>query len=221
MGVPGHMATPSFTHRGKDQAKRSPARNCASSRIVTQARRHFFAYGIRGVTMDDLAGELGMSKKTLYSHFPSKFALLEAVFLDKFQSVEEDLDRIIPGCASDFISTLQQLLACVQRHTEEVQAPFVRDIRREAPEIFTLVETRRRTMLHHYFGKLFGEGQKAGIIRQDISTELLIEILLAAVQAIMNPEKLAQLGLSLTTGFSAIIAVILDGAITESGRSQL
>jgi len=215
------MATTPLTQHGKDEPKQSPARNSVGRRIVTQARRHFFAYGFRGVTMDDLAGELGMSKKTLYSHFPSKTALLEAVFLDKFQSVEEDLERIIPGCASDFISTLHQLLACVQRHAEEVQPPFLRDLRREAPELFTIVETRRRAVLHHYFGKLFGEGQKAGIIRQDISTELLIEILLASVQAIMNPEKLAQLDLTLTAGFSAIIAVILDGVITESGRSQL
>ena len=215
------MATTPLSQHGKDEPKQSPARNSVGRRIVTQARRHFFAYGFRGVTMDDLAGELGMSKKTLYSHFPSKTALLEAVFLDKFQSVEEDLERIIPGCASDFISTLHQLLACVQRHAEEVQPPFLRDLRREAPELFTIVETRRRAVLHHYFGKLFGEGQKAGIIRQDISTELLIEILLASVQAIMNPEKLAQLDLTLTAGFSAIIAVILDGVITESGRSQL
>lgn len=171
--------------------------------------------------MDDLARELGMSKKTLYAHFPSKTALLEAVFLDKFHSVEDDLDQIIPGCSSDFLATLHQLLACMQRHTQEIQPPFVRDVQREAPEIFRLVETRRRAMIHRYFGRLFGEGQRAGIIRQDVSTELLIEILLAAVQAIMNPEKLAQLGLTPATGFSAIIAVILDGVIAETGRSKL
>ena len=45
-----------------------------SARIVAAARRYFLAHGFRGVTMDDLAAELGMSKKTLYAHFSSKAA---------------------------------------------------------------------------------------------------------------------------------------------------
>ena len=69
----------------------------ATQRMITAARRHFFAHGFRGVTMDDLAEELGMSKKTLYASFPSKDALLRAVLLDKFRSVEMDLDGIMVG----------------------------------------------------------------------------------------------------------------------------
>jgi AcrR family transcriptional regulator len=44
--------------------------------------------------MDDLARELGMSKKTLYASFPSKAALLEAALGEKFRAVEADLERI-------------------------------------------------------------------------------------------------------------------------------
>ena len=44
--------------------------------------------------MDDLAEELGISKKTLYAHFPAKFDLLEAVLADKFASVEATLKGI-------------------------------------------------------------------------------------------------------------------------------
>ena len=58
------------------------------------ARAHFFSHGFRSVTMDDLADELGISKKTLYAHFPSKIALLEAVLADKFASVEARLKEV-------------------------------------------------------------------------------------------------------------------------------
>jgi AcrR family transcriptional regulator len=98
--------------------------------------------------MDDLAEELGMSKKTLYAYFPSKTALLEAVVLDKLGSVEGDLAAIASESSSDFLGALHKLLACVQRHTEEIRQPFVRDVRREAPEIFKLVESRRRDLIH-------------------------------------------------------------------------
>ena len=189
-------------------------------RIVAGARRHFLAHGFRSVTMDDLAGELGMSKKTLYAHFRSKRTLIEAVLRDKFRDIETDLGRITADCGRDCLATLQDLLACIQRHTGEIQPPFVRDIRREAPDMFHLVETRRRQVIRRYFGKLFREGRRAGIIRKDIPAVLITEILLGATQAIMNPPKMAELGLTPKSGFSAIIAVILHGVITEKGRAR-
>jgi AcrR family transcriptional regulator len=193
----------------------------ASRRIVAVARRHFLAHGFRSVTMDDLAEELGMSKKTLYSSFPSKNALLKAVLLDKFRSVEADLDRIMAECSADVLTALRRLLACMRHHTEEIQPPFVRDIRREAPEMFKIIESRRRDVIQRYFGKLFSEGRRAGIIRKDLPTKLVIEILLGATEAVMNPQKMAELDLTPRTGYSAIISVILEGVITDGARSKL
>lgn len=170
--------------------------------------------------MDDLAEELGMSKKTLYACFPSKIALLKGVLLNKFDDIETDLHHVTAHCA-DVPTALHELLACVQRHTEEIQPPFVRDIQREAPEMFQLVERRRREIIQRRFGKLFEQGRRAGIIRKDIPTRLIIEILLGATQAISNPHKMAELNLTPKSGFSAIITVILEGALTNPGRSTL
>jgi len=191
-----------------------------AQRIVSAARGHFFAHGFRNVTMDDLAGELGMSKKTLYAEFSSKNALLRAVMLAKFHSVETDLDAVMARCSDDALVALEELLACMQRHTEEIQPPFVRDIRREAPEFFHLVEERRREVIQRYFGRIFEEGRRAGIMRKDISTELIVEILLAAVQAIMNPAKMEELDLAPKSGYAAIISVILDGVMTKKVRQK-
>jgi AcrR family transcriptional regulator len=199
---------------------RSTVAHAVRRRIITESRRHFFAHGFRRVTMDDLAEDLGMSKKTLYACFPSKSALLEAVILEKFRSVDEDLDRITSKASSDRLGTLHRLLACVQGHMEEIQPPFVRDIRREAPDLFRVVESRRRDVIQRHFGKVFLEGRRAGLLRQDIPAKLAIEILLGAVQAIMNPPKMEELGLTPKTGFSAIIRVVLEGLTTEKVRSH-
>jgi TetR/AcrR family transcriptional regulator, cholesterol catabolism regulator len=189
-----------------------------SRRIVSRARHHFFAYGFRGVTMDDLATELGMSKKTLYAHFPSKKALLEAVVLDKFRSVEADLDQIAAERSSDFSASIRSLLTCMQRHTEELRPPYIRDVQK-TPELFEVVRTRRREMIQSYFGKLLEEGQKAGAIRKDIPAWLITEIVLGVIEAIVNPSKMGELGLSPTTALSAILKIILEGVTTETGRS--
>ena len=52
-------------------------------RIVATAERIFLRSGFSRVLMDDLARELGMSKKTLYSHFASKEELLRAVLVQR------------------------------------------------------------------------------------------------------------------------------------------
>ena len=216
---PKYMIT-RLAKREKAAAPEPPLTNPAAQRIVTAARRHFFAHGFRSVTMDDLAEELGMSKKTLYSSFAGKTDLLRAVLLDKFRSIETDLERIASASSTDVLDSLHQLLACVQRHAEEIQPPFVRDIRREAPEMFQLVQSRRREVIQRYFGKILDEGRRAGIFRKDISTRLMIEILLGATEAIMNPPKMAELGLTPKSGFLTILAVMLEGVLTEKGRSR-
>jgi AcrR family transcriptional regulator len=192
----------------------------ARQRIVAAARHHFLAHGFRGVTMDDLAQELGMSKKTLYTYFDSKTELVRAMLLDKFDCAEADVARLAAQACSNFQAALHDVLVCVQSHTEEIRPPFVRDLQREMPELFRVVEERRRGLIQRHFGKLLGEGRKAGMIRKDIQLELMIDILLGTVQAIMNPPKMAELGLTPTSGFSAIITVILEGVLTPKGRAH-
>lgn len=190
----------------------------AARRVVAVARRQFLAHGFRSVSMDDLAAELGMSKKTLYLAFPSKTALIEAVLKDKFREVEADLGQLAKGQAADVEIMLHQLLDCVQRHTAEIQPAFVRDIGRETPELFQMVEQKRRELIRRYFGGLFEDGKKAGVIRRDIPTHLIIEILLGAVQSIMNPPKLMELGLTLEQGYSSVIRLVLEGALVLKGK---
>ena len=206
--------------RPRTKSNTAPAGQTARRRIVTGARRHFFAHGFRGVTMDALAAELGMSKKTLYAHFRSKTALVEAALLDKFETLQADLERTIPDGPADFPTTLRAMVTCLQGHMEELQPPFIRDVRRETPDLFAAIEVRRAALIQRTFGKLFADGRRAGMVRKNLPPGLVIDVLLAAVQAIMNPGKIGDLGLAPKAAFSAIISVILDGVLTPTGRRQ-
>jgi AcrR family transcriptional regulator len=187
-------------------------------RIIGAARVHFFSHGFRSVTMDDLAEELGISKKTLYAHFPGKFDLLEAVLADKFAGVEATLKEVTRAHPHDFPSTLHELLAGTQRELDEIKPPFVRDMRQKAPHVFKVVEGRRAALIERYFGKLFVEGQRTGMVRKDVPAKLMIEILLAMVQSIMNPPKMEELGMMPKEGFTGILKIVLEGALTPKGR---
>jgi len=168
--------------------------------------------------MDDLAEELGISKKTLYLHFPGKIDLLEAVLADKFAAVESTLRKVTRAHRHDFPGTLHELLAGTQRELDEIKPPFVRDVRQKAPQMFKVVEGRRAALIQRYFGKLFVEGQGAGMVRKDVPAKLMIEILLAMVQAIMNPAKMEELEMMPKEGFAGILKIVLEGALTQKGR---
>jgi AcrR family transcriptional regulator len=200
-------------------SRTSPA-TATRQRIVTAARHHFLAHGFRGVTMDDLAVELGMSKKTLYAHFPSKAALLRAVIDHKLRSAEADLREVAAESSANYPAALHHLLAALRKHSEELQPAFLRDIAREAPELFAMVQIRRRALIRRHLGKLLSEGRKAGMIRTDIATDLMIEILIGATDALIHPQKLAELDLPARTGLMAIIAIFLEGVTTGKRRRK-
>jgi len=200
--------------------KRPPSALPVRQRIVAGARRHFLAHGFRSVTMDDVAQELGMSKKTLYANFSSKTELLEAVIRNKFEELNATLNGISPRASGDFHEVLRLLVECVQHHAHEIQPAFLRDMRRESPEIFQLVERLRSDAIQLHFGRLFDAGQRRGWVRKDIAARLMIEVLLSATQAIVNPTRLAELKLSPEDAFRAINGIILEGVLTQRGRSK-
>src|SRR5437899_11239914 len=201
-------------HKPRPRRKRDPNRQ----RIVDAARAHFVSHGCRSVTMDDLADELAISKKTLNARFPSKIALLEAVLADKFASVEARLKEVTRTYPHDFSTALHELLSNTQRELDEIKPPFVRDMRQKAPHVFKMVERRRAELIERHLGKLFVEGQRAGMVRKDIPAKLMIEILLTMVQGIMNPPKMQELGMTPKEGFTGIIRIVLKGTLTRKGE---
>src|SRR5262249_24904646 len=125
-------------HRKKSLPRHRMA-DAGEQQLVGAARAYFFSHGFRSVTMVDLAEELGVSKKPVYAHFPSKMPLLEAVLADKFPGVEAKLNDIARAYPHDFSAALHELLANMQREWDEIKPPFVRDMRQKAPHVFKTV----------------------------------------------------------------------------------
>jgi AcrR family transcriptional regulator len=199
--------------------KASGGTTTTRQRVVAGARKHFFAYGFRAVTMDDLAEELGMSKKTLYVNFASKTLLLEAVLADKFDDIEADLSEATRIDAPDIESSMRNFFDCLLRHFQEIQAPFVRDADRSEPQIFHSISIRRRKIVERHFGKMLGEGRKKGIIRDDIPPRLIIEILLETIDSVINPRKILELKLTPGEALSIILKLFLHGLLVDKNPS--
>lgn len=163
-------------------------------RIVDAARSHFFSQGFGAVTMDQLAAELGMSKKTLYLHFPSKDALLEAV-IDQFaDGASSLLGRIFSDTRASVPDKLRNALAGISEHLAPIQPAFLASLRRLAPRQYERIQALRRHNLTAHLVPLLTTGRKHGEIRGDADPAFIVELLLQALHGLLEPDTLHRLG---------------------------
>jgi TetR/AcrR family transcriptional regulator, cholesterol catabolism regulator len=186
-------------------------------RIVRVAERIFLRSGFSRVLMDDLARELGMSKKTLYAHFASKEALLHAVLIQRVSEIDQGMEAIV-SAKEAFSAKLGHVAGFLQARMAEVSPVFLEDIRRYAPECFRVVEEFRGRAIPRYFGRLFDEGLRAGHVRPQVRRDILIRMLVLSVQGIIRPEAIGELHLHPREALGHILSITFDGILTPKGR---
>ena len=199
-------------------APRVPGTDPARARILQSAEERFLEHGFRHITMDDLAAELGMSKKTLYLHFPGKEELLDAVLEARLASIGGEVARLSSDATMDFAARLNAVLGYMSQRMAEIKPPFLHDLRRHAPGTFRKIEEFRGRTIPKLFGRLLEEGTRRGMIRSDVNPRIVVELILNAVQTIVTPEALARLEVSVQEAFCTILNVTLEGIMTDEGR---
>ncbi len=189
-------------------------------RVLQAARAALFAHGYSALTMDDLATELGMSKKTLYQHFATKEEIVGAA-LDAFAAeVRADADQILADRRLTFAEKLRGLTGGIFQRLAKLQPHVLRDLQRFAPTLHARVVELRGKNLPYIFGRLLEQGQLAGKVRDDLDTDFAAHFLLHAMQGVMQPESLAQLHLAPHEAFERAMNVFFGGLLTPAGRKD-
>lgn len=189
-------------------------------RILEKASDQFFALGYTRVTMDELAKELGMSKKTLYKYFPSKVDMLRAIVQDFIREVIEEQDRILNDKKLDFEQRLSELLKLLVRLLSKIDPSLMRDVQRAAPDVWETIEQTRQNRINTVFGGLLREGQQNGYVRRDIHLPLVIMAMAATIRATLNPATVSQFPVSLIDAFETVRSLYLGGILTDQGRQK-
>ena len=187
-------------------------------RIVAAARKHFFSFGYSTWTMDELAAGLGMSKKTLYVHFPSKDALVEAILEGFVTDLRSNADALFKDTSLSFTAKLHRFAEAMVRRLGQVNPNVFRDLQRSAPHIYRHIEELRHNNIPYVFGQLVRQGQEAGMIRDDIDPAFAIEFWRPAIQSLMHPDTIERLQLSPDQMFTKAIHLFFHGLLTPAGR---
>lgn len=189
-------------------------------RILETARERFFRDGITKVTVDEIADELGISKKTLYKFFPSKEELLRSVVHFMMGFMERRLEGIVSS-ALPFEQKMTQVLALVGGFASRIGVQFQRDLQRFTPALWKEMETFRREHLFTKLETMFAQARQEGVFRSDLHQELFLLVFFHSMHGIMNPQTLAQHAFSPEIAFKEIFRILLEGALTDEARSRM
>lgn len=187
------------------------------NRILDHAQERFFADGYAAVTMDQLAAELGMSKKTLYKFFPSKEDLLRSVAERLMAAARLMVSRIIKSNLT-FVEKIDRFATTIGRELARSGRTFPRDIDRFFPDLWKRIETFREERILYAFSIILDQGVREGYVRDDINRRVLFNVYVGAVNAVVNPEILLRESFSLQEAINGLLTIVWRGVLTEKGN---
>jgi AcrR family transcriptional regulator len=188
-------------------------------RVLKIATEKFMESGITKVTLDEVATELRMSKKTVYKFFPSKDDLLHAVVRLLLAGVEREVTAIV-NSEESFDEKMTRLLALIGRMVRRIGQQFQSDVQRVAPNLWKEIDTFRRERILVKVKQMFEQAKREKIFRSDLDVELFYLVFINTVQGVMNPKTLSENSFSAEDAFRGIIRIIYEGALTEEGRKK-
>lgn len=141
-------------------------------RIQGKALEMFMRYGIRSVSMDEIAGQLGMSKKTLYQHFVDKDQLIEAVVSDDVRRGEQDC---LSSCrtAENAVEEVFILMQSVLKQIREMNPVVVYDLQKFHPRAFKHFEKHKNEFILSMVKQNMERGIREELYREEISIDIL------------------------------------------------
>jgi AcrR family transcriptional regulator len=190
------------------------------ARILQQAREHFFVHGYCACTMDDLAADLGMSKKTLYVHFPSKEAIMRAVLDELSREVRSDAEALLNNRQLGFSEKLRGFAEGMVQRLTLLNPRTLRDLQRFAPELYEVTVEMRQKNIPYIFGRFIEEGKLTGKVRDDVDAAFAVEFFLQAMLGLIHPGTLDRLDLAPREVLPRAIDLFFGGLLTPAGRKE-
>lgn len=194
----------------------SPYRQELKVRILTVAMKAFAERGIRAVKMDDVASELGISKRTLYEIYENKELLLYEGVMHYYQLKEDELKCKTAGCRN----VMEILLTVYRTKVEEFRQTnqLFYDDMVKYPKVQHFLQQQNQTMRHKSI-KFLERGIIEGYFRKDLNCELAARMFDALGEyVVMN--KLYQ-KYSIEEIFVNLVFVSMRGLCTEKGIKAL
>ncbi|MGQ8335919.1 TetR/AcrR family transcriptional regulator [Sunxiuqinia sp. A32] len=157
-------------------------------RIIEEATSLFFKYGIRNVTMDDIAVSVGMSKRTVYENFKDKTELIQTIL--KHLSDKQDARRLeIGSIASNVIEAIFMAMQDGVKAMNIINPVFFYDLKKYYPAVWKSITLANKEKNSNHTYKQLRKGVNEGLFRKDIDIDIISKLFHEQI-AIIGDEKI-------------------------------
>ena len=156
-------------------------------KIIEIAISEFSNYGFKSVTVDDIALKMGVSKKTIYAHFPKKETLVETSVMKHFDIVIEKI-LFISKHSKDPIIELYQMNKEALKHLSNEKNSPIYQLQKYYKNIYQKLQIKEFTVLGEMFSKSLLRGIETGLFRSEINIDFVTRIFFNGIRGIQDLE---------------------------------
>lgn len=164
-----------------------------SEQILQKAKEMYVQLGFKGVTLDDIAQEMSISKKTIYQHYANKNELVEAVGLQMMQVIFAEIQKISDS-GINAIEELFEIRRYLRRSLEDKYRLAAFQLTKFFPEISKKMHLRQFDRMKESVTANLLKGIEEGLYRPDINVEFVSRIYFAGISGTKDitvfPEEL-------------------------------
>lgn len=149
-------------------------------KIISKAKEMFLKLGFKSITMDDIAGEMCISKKTIYKYFANKELLIE----ESVQVIHTEVNTIINDITSQDFNAIAENFAIRRMFDDMFKATDtspIYQLKKHYPEVYQKVQTYQVEMCQTCFRENIEKGIAQGLYRAEINIDAYVNFYYALI----------------------------------------
>ncbi len=189
-------------------------------KILNKATELFLNLGFKSVTMDDLANEMGISKKTIYTHYENKTKLVEESTSHLFDVISEGIDHIC-SLAKNPIAELYEIKKFAMMHLKNEKSSPQYQLQKYYPKIYETIKQKQYEVMQDCVLDNVKRGIEKGIYRANLNIDFVSRIYFSGVTSIKDQQLFPIDKFPISSLIDDYLEYHLRGIVTPKGRKIL
>lgn len=188
--------------------------------ILDTATELFLNLGFKSVTMDDLAEQMGISKKTIYAHFKNKTDLVEQCTMGLFHKISHGIGCICEQ-GKNPIEELYEIKRFAMMNLKDEKTSPHYQLRKYYPKIGATLEKKQYEVVQSCIRSNIERGMELGLYRDNLNADLISRIYFAGMSSLKDDRLFPRHLFPMAPLMNAHLEYHLRGIVTPKGRTIL
>lgn len=186
-------------------------------KILKGAESLFMKYGVRSISMDDIARHLSVSKKTLYQHFVDKEDIVTITCQSHIEEMSQEFETIRKS-AKNAIDELAKISSCLKQNSEDMNPSLLYDLQKYHPRAWSVWVNHKNKFIRESVVRNLSQGIEEGYFRAEMDKEVIATMRLELVQLVFDEQIFPSSQFKLSDVQMQIFDHFVYGLVTEKGR---